>query len=193
MRKAITIAAFAVIVCLLGGCDFFRVLAGRPTSREIEAKRMLIMGRNTLARQPETDPAPSVPELLPGDAPADGAQTAPQTEQAKEPEKEQTPPAPPANLGNTKISTRSPATFTQSRPEYRYYVMIGTFSTRENAVKLASKVEAAGYTTALIPFRSGLTAVGVCPSDDLGVVCDALEKLRSESFCPKDAWILSIE
>jgi Sporulation related domain. len=193
MRKAITIAAFAVIVCLLGGCDFFRVLAGRPTSREIEAKRMLILGQDTLSQQPATDPARPVLDLLPGEDTADGTQTAPQTEQVKVPKTEPTPPAPPANLGNTKISTRSSATFTQNRPEYRYYVMIGTFSTRENAVKLASRVEAAGYTTALIPFRSGLTAVGVCPSDDLGVVCNALEKLRSESFCPKDAWILNIE
>ena len=193
MRKAITIAAFAVIVCLLGGCDFFRVLAGRPTSREIEAKRMLILGQDTLSQQAATDPARPVLDLLPGEDTADGTQTAPQTEQVKVPKTEPTPPAPPANLGNTKISTRSSATFTQNRPEYRYYVMIGTFSTRENAVKLASRVEAAGYTTALIPFRSGLTAVGVCPSDDLGVVCNALEKLRSESFCPKDAWILNIE
>ena len=193
MRKAITIAAFAVIVCLLGGCDFFRVLAGRPTSREIEAKRMLILGQDTLSQQAATDPASPVLDLLPGEDTADGTQTAPQTEQVKVPKTEPTPPAPPANLGNTKISTRSSATFTQNRPEYRYYVMIGTFSTRENAVKLASRVEAAGYTTALIPFRSGLTAVGVCPSDDLGVVCNALEKLRSESFCPKDAWILNIE
>ena len=193
MRKAITIAAFAVIVCLLGGCDFFRVLAGRPTSREIEAKRMLILGQDTLSQQAATDPARPVLDLLPGEDTADGTQTTPQTEQVKVPKTEPTPPAPPANLGNTKISTRSSATFTQNRPEYRYYVMIGTFSTRENAVKLASRVEAAGYTTALIPFRSGLTAVGVCPSDDLGVVCNALEKLRSESFCPKDAWILNIE
>ena len=42
MKKAKIIVAFAVGVCLLCGCDFFRVLAGRPTSREIETKRKLI-------------------------------------------------------------------------------------------------------------------------------------------------------
>ena len=42
MRKAIVIAALAASVCLLGGCDFIRTLAGRPTSKDIDAKRMAI-------------------------------------------------------------------------------------------------------------------------------------------------------
>ena len=182
MRKALIIAALAVSVCLLGGCDFFRVLAGRPTSREIEAKRktILALDRDTLAQQPAVDSVLTVQESLPA------------TEPATPPQKEQTAPKTPA-AGDPKVSTRSPETFTQSRPEYRYYVMIGTFGSRENAVRLASKAEAAGYKTALLPFKSGLTAVGVSPSNDLGTVCAALEKLRSEAFCPKDAWILNIE
>lgn len=179
MRKALIIAALAVSVCLLGGCDFFRVLAGRPTSHEIEAKRktILALDRDTLTQQPAADSVLAVQESLPATEP----ETTPQTEQK----------APAA--GAPKVSTRSSDTFTQSRPEYRYYVMIGTFGSRENAVRLASKAEAAGYQTALLPFKSGLTAVGVSPSNDLGTVCAALEKLRSEAFCPKDAWILNIE
>ncbi|MBR4525398.1 MAG: SPOR domain-containing protein [Bacteroidales bacterium] len=186
MRKALIIAALAVSVCLLGGCDFFRVLAGRPTSHEIEAKRktILALDRDTLTQQPAADSVLAVQESLPATEP----ETTPQTEQ-KAP---QTAPKAPA-AGDPKVSTRSSDTFTQSRPEYRYYVMIGTFGSRENAVRLASKAEAAGYQTALLPFKSGLTAVGVSPSNDLGTVCAALEKLRSEAFCPKDAWILNIE
>ena len=42
MRKAIVIAALAASVCLLGGCDFIRTLAGRPTSHELAAKREMI-------------------------------------------------------------------------------------------------------------------------------------------------------
>ena len=53
MRKAITIVAFMVTACLLSGCDFFRVLAGRPTSREIEEKRKAILLLD--AAEPQAD------------------------------------------------------------------------------------------------------------------------------------------
>ena len=39
MKKILVITALAVSVCLLGGCDFFRQLAGRPTSKDIRAKQ----------------------------------------------------------------------------------------------------------------------------------------------------------
>ena len=42
MKRLMAIAALAASICLLGGCDFFRQLAGRPTSRDIEAKRLRI-------------------------------------------------------------------------------------------------------------------------------------------------------
>jgi hypothetical protein len=202
MRKAIIIAAFAVTVCLLGGCDFFRVLAGRPTSREIEAKRALILSRDALAQQPAADTVRPVSELPETGEMKSEPQTEIQTEPATEKQTEQTHPAGtspkaplslPEKVGDTKIFTRKAATFSQPRPEYRFYVMIGTFSMREFAVKQASKAEAAGFTTALLPFRSGLTAVGVCPTDDFDAVRDALEKVRSQSFFPRDAWILNVE
>ena len=201
MRKAIIIAAFAITVCLLGGCDFFRVLAGRPTSREIEAKRAFILAQDPLAQQSAADTTRPASEL----PAADELKTEPKTEPATPPETEpktepQTPPtqpkAPltlPEKLGDTQIYTRKAATFSQPGPEYRFYVMIGTFSTRENAVKQASKAEAVGFTTELLPFRSGLTAVGVCPTDDFDVIRDAVGKIRSQAFCPKDAWILNVE
>ena len=42
MKKLTTVFAFALLLCLAGGCDFFRTLAGRPTSARIEAKRARI-------------------------------------------------------------------------------------------------------------------------------------------------------
>ena len=41
MKKILAISALAAL-CLLTGCDFFRTLAGRPTSADIAAKRALI-------------------------------------------------------------------------------------------------------------------------------------------------------
>lgn len=187
MRKAITIAALAVAVCLLGGCDFFRVLAGRPTSREIEAKRKTILALDTLVQQPAANPVQDVLETEP-------VVTEPETPDVTQPEATSvTTTNTIANKGNATVYSRKAETFSGSRPEYRYYVMIGSFGSRDNAVRLASKAETAGYRTALLPFRSGLTAVGVNPSNDLDDVLASFEKLRSEAFCPKDAWILNIE
>ena len=71
--------------------------------------------------------------------------------------------------------------------------MIGSFSSPANAERQAGKAEQAGYPATRIPFRNGFIAVGVCPSNSLTEVYASLRKLRSERFCPKDAWILNNE
>lgn len=192
MRKAITIAVLAVSVCVLGGCDFFRVLAGRPTSREIEAKRKTILALDTdslAQQQPSAEPALTVLENLPATEPA----TEPKTEPETAPKVEPKTPSVTQPKAKATLHARSPELFAGSRPEYRYYVMIGTFGSRDNAVRQAAKAEKAGYETALLPFKTGLTAVGVCPTNDLDAANASFEKLRSEAFFPKDAWILNIE
>ena len=55
MRKAIIIVAFAVTASLVHGCDFFRILAGRPTSREIEEKRKAILLLDAMLPQNQSD------------------------------------------------------------------------------------------------------------------------------------------
>ena len=42
MKTVLKTAVLAAAVLLAGGCDFFRGLAGRPTSADIEAKREVI-------------------------------------------------------------------------------------------------------------------------------------------------------
>lgn len=197
MRKALIIAAMAVSVCLLGGCDFFRVLAGRPTSREIEAKRRTILALDTLAQQVPDEAVPDMQESQPAPAQTE-PQTPPKTEPSAAGQKAPavTPPKAPATTANTgaaTIYTRSLDQFSDPRPEYRYYVMIGTFGSRENAVRQASRAEQAGYRAVLLPFRTGSTAVGVCPTNDLEAANATFDILRTESFFPKDAWILNIE
>lgn len=205
MRKAIIIVAFAVTAGLVHGCDFFRVLAGRPTSREIEEKRKAILLLDAVLPQNQSDtvqldslaepaveaPAQSEPQ------PATDAAKQPAKDQVKEPAKEpaarqevrqQSAPA-----GGIRVETRSAAAFADPKPAYRYYVLIGTFGSRDNAVRLSGMAGEAGYPVTLLPFASGMTTVAVCPTNDFGDVCAALEKLRKESFCPKDACILKIE
>ena len=83
MRKAIIIVAFAVTACLLQGCDFFRVLAGRPTSREIEEKRKAILLLDAVLPQNQADTVQV--DALTEPAVDTPAETLPATEPAKEP------------------------------------------------------------------------------------------------------------
>ena len=280
MRKAIFIAALAATVCLLGGCDFFRVLAGRPTSREIENKRKLIgldaeghLLQDSLLLQEQAvapkvdsaavavdsaavvaDSAALVAGLVPDAADttrtvaetAREEQTAPAQEQKtppaqtrtrqtqpktpatrqtrtqpktpapKQPKKtqpktpanppqtqSQTPPPPPPTTPETqpetqpvnkdiKINIRSVDLFS-IRPDFRYYVAIGTFGNQENANRQGGKAGAAGYPVDLLPLKSGATIVAVCGTNDLSIAESSLGRIRTESFCPKDAWILNVQ
>ena len=171
MKKVLAMAALAASICLLGGCDFFRQLAGRPTSRDIEAKRLRIE-REAEAHQRRLDSLKLVQKQI-----SDSLATLDSLRNAKE----------------SMVSTRQLATNRGYDLPYRYYVIIGSYSSPANAERQAGKAEAAGYPVTQIPFRNGFIAVGVCPSNSLTEVYASLRKLRSERFCPKDAWILNNE
>ena len=165
------ISALAVTVCLLGGCDFFRQLAGRPTSRDIAAKRERIE-REAEAHQRRLDSLKAVQKQI-----SDSLATLDSLRNAKE----------------SIISTKQLATRGRYHLDYRYYVMIGSFSSPANADRQAAKAEAAGYPATAIPFRNGFIAVGICPSNSLTEVYASLRKVRAERFCPAHAWILNNE
>ena len=171
MKRLLVIAALSASICLLGGCDFFRQLAGRPTSRDIEAKRVRIE-REAEAHQRRLDSLKLVQKQI-----SDSLATLDSLRDAKE----------------SLISTRQLASGGKYDIPYRYYVMIGSFSSADNATRQAARAQEAGYPATLIPFRNGFTAVGCCPSDNLTEVYASLRKLREEEFCPPDAWILNNE
>jgi hypothetical protein len=54
MKKSM-ILMLMVALPLLTGCDFFRKLAGRPTSEDIENKRVAIMRAEEAAHQARQD------------------------------------------------------------------------------------------------------------------------------------------
>ena len=183
--------AFALSASLLHGCDFLRILAGRPTSREIEEKRRAILLMETAPVQEPEDTLviETLPELVVEQVDAPAAE--PPKEQVKEQVKEQ---AKQSNVsGGIRVTTRKADSYSDPKPTFRYYVMIGTFGSRDNAVRLSGQAGEAGYPVTLLPFSNGMTTVAVCATDDFGDVCASLEKLRKESFCPKDACILKIE
>lgn len=74
--------------------------------------------------------------------------------------------------------------------ESSFYIIVGAFRDRSNAARMTAKVEEAGYPARIISLKTGMHAVGICESDDAVQVSEWLKKVRLESFCPKEAWVL---
>lgn len=72
---------------------------------------------------------------------------------------------------------------------YRFCVILGSFSSKENAERYVEEIAAKGYKCELLTFRNS-TAVGVCPTDDEEQAKKSLSELQRQDFCPKGAWIL---
>lgn len=72
---------------------------------------------------------------------------------------------------------------------YRFCVILGSFSSKENAERYVEEIAAKGYKCELLTFRNS-TAVGVCPTDDEAKAKKSLEELQRQDFCPNGAWIL---
>lgn len=72
---------------------------------------------------------------------------------------------------------------------YRFCVILGSFSSKENAERYIEEIAEKGYKGELLTFRNS-TAVGVCPTDDEAQAKKSLEDIQRQDFCPKGAWIL---
>jgi len=72
---------------------------------------------------------------------------------------------------------------------YRFVIILGSFSSKENAERYVEEIEAKGYKGELLTFRNS-TAVGVCQTDDEAQAKKSLEEVQRQDFCPKGAWIL---
>ena len=155
-------------VTAIQACDFFRRLAGRPTSGEIAAKREIIL-REEAAHKARMDSLSRMEK-----AKADSLAILDKIR----------------NSGEMFLSVASLRGVDALRLGKRHYIIVGAFSNAANAGWLASKIEAAGYEVEKIPYGNGFTAVGVAGTDALAHLWDNLQKVRTESFCPKDVWIL---
>ena len=72
---------------------------------------------------------------------------------------------------------------------YRFCVILGSFSSKENAERYVEEIAAKGYKCELLTFRNS-AAVGVCPTDDEAQAKKSLSELQRQDFCPNGAWIL---
>lgn len=170
MRKVIIISALLSVALLAGGCDFFRTIAGRPTSEEIAAKK---------ARIEEYESQKALRDEV-AEAQKNADDSLEVAELAKNPDF--------PVVKSKQLSEDSRASLSS-----RYYIIVGAFGQRDNAMKLASKANEAGFASELLTYRNGFIAVGLCPTDNLSEAYSSLKKIRAKSFCPKDAWILDTQ
>ena len=157
-RRFLILVALLSVTMVVTGCDFFRVLAGRPTSKEIEAKREEIL------RSAQDDKVVA----------QDDKDSVPQQDQD--------------SVQVVKLETAASA-----RPageKKRYYVIMGAFSSKDNAVKYAERIKSFGYEPEFFGFTEGRTAVGVGGTDDPEEAKAFMRELKGQDFCPEGVWIL---
>lgn len=170
MKKSSILLVIVSLLCLTG-CDFMRKLAGRPTSEDVELKRVEILRAEEAALQARLDSLRNVEQRMIQDS-LNALDSIRQ-------------------LGGSILNPAAMGGLFATKLESRYYIILGSFRTRSNAEALFNVAKAAGYKPALISFgKGGLIAVGVSPVNRLSDAYVALNGVKKESFCPKDVWIL---
>ena len=165
----------AALVLGVTGCDFFRVIAGRPTSSELEAKREALVAQD-IADQQARERERFVRDSIRAAEKhvADSAAAEEFFNAAKV----------------TRLHSRSLPGLNAEDFPYRYCIILAGFSQPGNAEAFSARLKEAGYEPAVLHYKRGVNAVvGICPTNDFGQLQPAYEKVRQEKFCPKDAWI----
>lgn len=171
MKKVLVIGTLAVLMLLASGCDAFRKMAGRPTSEDIQVKRELIEAAQ-IAEQARQDSIQAVQKHIADSLAANQAML------------DSGVPIKPTNMVSPSVRTAM---------AHRYYIIVGAFGNSDNAKRLQKRAEEAGFDSELIPYRNGMTAVGLCPSDDLASLYEPYTRIREQEFCPKAVWVIDME
>jgi hypothetical protein len=175
MKKLTTVFAFVLLLCLAGGCDFFRTLAGRPTSAQIEAKRERMEQRSLREaavrdsiNQARLDSAAAAQRAVADSLHAIDTLT---------------------HIGKYHKASAY-ANIPQSRLRTRYALVVGVFSSLPNAEKLALRYQAAGRDAYVLRYHSTLSAVLVSPCNKVAEVLESYRSLLSMPDGPKQVWVL---
>ena len=190
-RRFLILVALLSVTMVVTGCDFFRVLAGRPTSKEIEAKRAEILRSaqddKVVAQDDKVvaqDDKDSVPQQN-----QDSVQVVkPETAASERRDDGQRPHSAAAEQSEAIMDAAVPVR--PAREKKRYYVIMGAFSSRENAEKYAERIKSFGYEPEFFGFTEGRTAVGVGGTDDPEEAKAFMRELKGQDFCPEGVWIL---
>jgi cell division protein FtsN len=172
MKKAIILLAFCAL--MLQGCDYVRMLAGRPTSAQLEQIRKDKMAAEEARHQAVLDSMAQAEKAMAEALAAREQELLDSLTQAK---------------GTVLNPSKLGGLFT-TKLETKYCIVVGAFRNRYNAERKLAQCNEAGYTATIVSFRNGLLAVSVCPSDNLEETLKTLKQLRGTEVCPQDGWIL---
>lgn len=161
MKKLVILLFVSLLT--FSGCDMFRKLAGRPTSEDIEMKRLEI--KKNRARLDSLDAR----RIMQADSLA-------MVDSVRQ-------------MSNVVRSISEFGGLMSGTLDTEYYIIVGSFMKKSNVERMKRNVEEAGYSCEIIKFRNGFTAVAVKPSDASSVYI-TLKRIRKEPFCPDDVWVL---
>lgn len=174
MKKTfLTLAIILQVMFMMTGCDFLRRLAGRPTSDQIEAMAEAMAETARLEEEAHRARLDSLERARKYRADSLAALDSLKMEKV----------LPPSRLGG----------LGDTLSRHRYYIVLGSFSSKANARKYADELGRKGYPGETIPFRNGFNAVGICGTDDPVQIRASLKEVRRQDFCPKEAWILELK
>lgn len=185
MRKSVILLLLAVMT-LTTGCDFFRALAGRPTDKDIQDKRVEIMKAEEAMLQARLDSIAQEEERVSLEA-----------EKALQDSLDAC--AYIADngiilLNASKVRGIAEDGLYDKTSGVRYRIILGSFRDRENAVSLQSRISEEGdFRAHLVRLGNGMIAVAACPSDRIDYAVRGYKELKSNPICPSDAWILKCE
>ena len=161
MRQFLLIIALCATLGLCGGCDFLRSVAGRPTSEQLAASKA------------EAEKAEA--------ARAAALKARAEYEEASR------------KFGESGIKIARASEYQWICTEALtadFYIVVGTFRRESNANALFKTLTDAGYSPVIIPYKDGRRAVASCAAGTLPEAWAGLEKVRFESFCPADVWMI---
>ena len=178
MKKYLILLFLVPVLTLVSGCDFFRSVAGRPTSAALERKREEVLAeRQRLREEAVRDSLEQVERKRKADSLAAAALDARILDSLSRKKGTFLRPARLGGLGRTVL-------------DHKYYIVVGSYKNVDNARKKASRCTEAGYPAVVIPFRNGMNAVGACPSDRIAASVHDMDELKRKGICPKEGWIL---
>lgn len=176
MKRISVLCVSALVLLLLGGCDFLRTVAGRPTSSELQAKRTALALQEAAEREAQAREKQIRDSLAAAEKHRlDSAAAESYFMEARV-----------SRIGFASLPGLRRDGFPQ-----KYCVILAGFSQPQNAERFAATLKEAGYTPLILRYvRGERSIVGIDPTDDPAALRASYEKVRKEKFCPRDAWIL---
>lgn len=166
MKRTVLITLLLCSI-VLSGCDFFRALAGRPLSAEIEAKREIIERQLREKEQRRLDSLSTVRRIE-----ADSLAALSRL----------------SELSAVILDAQSLGGLVREGVP-GYCIVVGSFKNDSNAEKLAARI-GEDFGASVKAFNNGMFAVTVCDCFSLKRLAESYEMVLNEKFCPSDVWIL---